>query len=234
MQIKIIFDSSAIDKRFATGWGFSCLIDERILFDAGEKPLSKNIESAGAKVSDIKSVVISHDHWDHTGGLWELLELNPRIKVYACPKFSRKFKEKVRFYGSELFEVDKFTKIEENIYLTGEIAGRYGFRYMPEQALVLRTQNGLTIITGCAHPGIIKIIKEVKRNLPGDIYLVLGGFHLAFSSSRQLRSIIKKFRELKVRKAAPTHCTGESQIKSFQEEYQSDFFKIAAGMELEV
>ena len=47
MQIKILFDSVSLNNKFSTGWGVSFLIDEKILFDTGEKsaPLLKNIKN---------------------------------------------------------------------------------------------------------------------------------------------------------------------------------------------
>ncbi len=117
MKIKIIFDSKAHDNKLKTGWGFSCLINNTILFDTGDShgSLFFNMLHMGIKISDIKKVIISHDHWDHTGGLWELLVKNRNIKIYSCPGFTNKFKNKVQFKKGELVETEDFTKIEENI-----------------------------------------------------------------------------------------------------------------------
>ena len=236
MQIKILFDKLTLDNRFLTGWAISFLIDDRILFDAGEKPSSllKNMETMKVDIADIEAIVISHDHWDHTGGLWAILEKNPKLKVYACPDFGEDFKNKVKSYGNELIETDKFSSLSKNVYVTGQIKGKYAGSDMPEQALVLTTGKGLTILTGCAHPGIIKIIENVKQNLAGDIYLVLGGFHLTGYDKKAVSAIVNKFRQLKVRKAAPTHCAGDKAINMFEEEYGNDFVKVKTGQIKEV
>lgn len=235
MQIRILFDSVALDSRFLTGWGVSYLIDNKILFDTSEKAysLQKNMQNMGIEISDIETVIVSHDHWDHRGGLWGILKENPKLRVYVCPGFSRRFKNKVKAYGSQLIEVDKFTQICKNIYSTGEIEERYAFRYMPEQALVLKTQKGLSVLTGCAHPGIIKIMENVKRNASGNIYLVLGGFHLMGKHKKTIMPIVDKFRQLNIKKVASSHCTGKNATKLFKEEYGGDFIKIKVGQTIE-
>lgn len=236
MQIKILFDSVALDSRFLTGWGVSYLIDGKILFDTGEKSRSlfRNMENMGAKISDLKIVVISHDHWDHRGGLWGILRENPKLKVHACPNFSKRFKNKVKSYGAQLIEVDKFTSISKNVYTTGEIGGRYAFRYMPEQALVLKTRKGVTILVGCAHPGIVKIIENVKQNISGNIYFVLGGFHLMGKHKKTITPIVNRFRQLGIKKIAPTHCTGKNALALFKKEYSNGFIEVKVGQIIEV
>ena len=231
MKIKILFDNIASNEKFLTGWGLSYLIDGDILFDTGNKgkPLLENMKNADVDILDIKTVVISHDHWDHTGGLWALLKENPKIKVYGCPDFSQKFKNKVKALGADLIENENFSKIKKNIYTTGSIAGKYRLNYMPEQSLVLKTAKGLTILTGCAHPGIINIIEKVKENMTENIYLTLGGFHLKRSFRKTIAKIIVKFKELKIQKAGPSHCSGEKAIAMFKEDYENNFIEIKVG-----
>ena len=236
MDIKILFDNNSLDSRFLVGWGVSYLVNGKILFDTGEKsgPLLQNMKNMSVEISNLEAVVISHDHWDHTGGLWDVLKGNTKLKVYACPNFSKGFINKVKSYGNPLIEVDKFTQIAEDIYTTGEIPGRYAFSYLPEQALALKTSNGLTILTGCAHPGIIEIIENVKQNISGDIYLVLGGFHLIGKRKGTVKAIIDNFKKLGIKKVAPTHCTGNKAISLFKEEYSDEFIEVKVGQTIEV
>jgi len=231
MDIKILFDSNTLDEKLSTGWGISYLINDRILFDTGEKPnlLLNNIHGMNVKVSCIESVVISHDHWDHTGGLWGLLERNSKLNIYSCPGFSEEFKNKVKSYTDNLIEAKEFRQICKDIYTTGEIDDRYDSSHIAEQALVLKTNKGLIVITGCAHPGIFKIIENVKQNIFGNIYLVLGGFHLMGKHRRTVRLIADGFKKLGIQNVAPSHCTGGNAINIFKEKYKDSFIDVNIG-----
>lgn len=236
MQIKILFDSLALDDRFSTGWGVSYLIDGRILFDTAEKawPLFSNMEIMKVEISKIEEVFISHDHWDHTGGLKDILEEKSGLKVYGCPGFSREFKQIVRSGRGRLKEIKKFTKLGRNIYSSGAIEADYGGKTIWEQSLVLKTANGVMILTGCAHPGIIKIVETVRASIDGNIYLVLGGFHLLDKDQRTINLIVNKFKQLGVKKAAASHCSGRKAIEMFRKEYSDNFIEVKAGQVIEV
>jgi len=237
MKVRILFDKDTKDKKLHTGWGVSFLIDEGILFDTGEKGgwLAENMKNLNVDINKIEAVVISHDHWDHTGGLWELLKKKEGLTVYACPNFSREFKEKTGELKGKLIETKKFVEITKNIFVTGEIEGKYKGQYMPEQALVVKTDKGLTVITGCSHPGIVKIVENVKKNFPNEgIHLVFGGFHLIDKDRRTVEFIVSEFKNLGVKKAGPTHCTGYKAREIFKKKYGKDFIGINVGEVIEV
>ncbi|MCX5808140.1 MAG: MBL fold metallo-hydrolase [Proteobacteria bacterium] len=236
MEIKILFDSKRRSRKFLIGWGVPYLIENRILFDTGEDSgcLFNNMDHMGVKINDIETIVISHDHFDHTGGLWDVLQAKPGLDVYICPGFSREFKNKAKSYGCNLIEVDSFTRIADNIHTTGQIEATYGLDYIAEQSLVLDTDKGLTIVTGCAHPGIINIVERVKENAKKDIHLVMGGFHLLDESVEKIIKINNKFNELGVQYVGPAHCTGEDAIKIFKESYRENLIDIQVGRTIEV
>ncbi len=236
MQLKIISDNRIWNKSLKISWGFSCLVGKELLFDTGEDEttLLFNIKTLGISLEDLTTVVISHDHYDHTGGLSGILRRNPRLKVYGLSDFSSSFKQKVRNSGAELIQKDKFSRIAPGVYLTGKIVASYGGSFLAEQSLVIKADPGLVIITGCAHPGIIRILEKVKENLEGPIYLVLGGFHLMDKDTRMIEMIVDRFRELGVKKVGPSHCTGEEAIELFREKYKEDFLSIGVGRSIEI
>jgi 7,8-dihydropterin-6-yl-methyl-4-(beta-D-ribofuranosyl)aminobenzene 5'-phosphate synthase len=96
--------------------------------------------------------------------------------------------------------------------------------------LVIDTSKGLVVITGCAHPGIVNIVRKAKEYLNEDVYMVIGGFHLGGANDRALRGIINDFRTLDVKKAGPCHCSGDRCRQLFKEEYGDDFIEVGVGM----
>ncbi|RLC27165.1 MAG: hypothetical protein DRH37_11150 [Deltaproteobacteria bacterium] len=98
-----------------------------------------------------------------------------------------------------------------------------------EQALVLNISEGLIVITGCAHPGIVNMIRKVKEVFSRPVCLALGGFHLMGASERDAGNTIGKLRELDVRRIAPSHCTGERPIEIFKQTWQDDFIDFGCG-----
>jgi 7,8-dihydropterin-6-yl-methyl-4-(beta-D-ribofuranosyl)aminobenzene 5'-phosphate synthase len=100
---------------------------------------------------------------------------------------------------------------------------------------LIKRKEGIIIITGCSHPGIIKIIKKVKKGFPGEkIILVFGGFHLMAKDDREVELIVEEFKGLGVKKVGPTHCTGYEAQMIFKKAYKENFIEIAAGKVFEV
>jgi len=236
MQVKVLFDKEASSNKFHTGWGVSFLIDDRILFDTGENGqwLINNMQQLGLEIDNLQAIAISHDHWDHTGGLWEILKKR-KLKVYGCPNFSEEFKAKVRDSGSEFAGVDKILEISDNIYITGEIPGLYAGRGIAEQAVVIKTPKGISVLTGCSHPGIIRMLTRIKEEFPKEkIYLVAGGFHLIDEDARLVKIIAEDFRNMEVIKVGATHCTGKEAEDILEAAYKDDFIAIRVGQTIEI
>ncbi|MEA3493003.1 MAG: MBL fold metallo-hydrolase [Candidatus Margulisiibacteriota bacterium] len=237
MQIKIIYDKESTSSKLLAGWGVSYLVDGHILFDAGEKfqPLFKNMKNMSVGINDLDTAVISHDHWDHTGGLWELLKRRAGIKVYVCPGFGDEFKNRIKELGGELVEADGITRIDADVYTTGEIAGEYKGLSMPEQSLVVKTGRGISVMTGCSHPGILKILGKIKEGFPGEkIYSVFGGFHLNDKGEDFIEKVVEGFREMGVEKVGASHCSGDKAEELFRNKYKNDFIDVKAGMTIEL
>jgi len=231
VTIKVIYDNYAYDKELTAAWGFSILIeglDKVILFDVGGKPgvFESNFKKMEMDAAKIDYLIFSHEHNDHTGGLpaFMQMEKNNNIIVLIPWSFSDKFKSLFVGPGMKPLLVKSPATICENLFTSGE------FDYqIPEQALVLNTKNGLVVMTGCSHPGIIRMLTEIKSRFNKNIYMVLGGFHLLEKSDKVMAQIISDMKSLGVVKCGATHCTGEKQIKMFREAFGEDYFELGAG-----
>jgi 7,8-dihydropterin-6-yl-methyl-4-(beta-D-ribofuranosyl)aminobenzene 5'-phosphate synthase len=98
-----------------------------------------------------------------------------------------------------------------------------------EQSLLLSTGSGVTVVTGCAHPGILSTVERAKEMTGRDVLVIIGGFHLFKDSDASVRRIVSRLQELEVRWAAPCHCSGDSAIKRFADAYGDAFLLCRAG-----
>jgi 7,8-dihydropterin-6-yl-methyl-4-(beta-D-ribofuranosyl)aminobenzene 5'-phosphate synthase len=227
--ITIIYDNYLVTESLQTAWGFACLIqgaEKTILFDTGGDGavLLANMAKLGIDPQTIDLVVLSHQHWDHIGGVYHFLNKNNRVNVYVPHSFSAHFKDDLKRYRVEIVEVQSETKICENVYSSGDLEGR-----IREQAVLLHTDRGMIIITGCAHPGIVKIIQHARAVLPEDILLVMGGFHLMNDREETIMDVVSEFKAMGVRYVAASHCTGDRARQIFAREYQQYFIPDGVG-----
>ena len=100
--------------------------------------------------------------------------------------------------------------------------------------MVIETSQGLVVITGCAHAGVVNIVRQAKELTGGDAHLVLGGFHLGGASEARIASVVEDFQQLGVRRVAPCHCSGDVARRLFGEAYGTDFIPAGVGSRLEV
>ena len=170
MKMIIVYDNEVFKKDFGlkSDWGFACLIERKndtILFDTGAKGeiLFNNISRLNINPSDITKIVISHEHWDHNGGLKSLIPYVKDIELYHLS-----FKNLSNNFIS-IFP-DTPQKISENVWTTGLLKG-----IVDEQSLVLKGKKGWYVLTGCSHPSVEKILNAAKKI--GNIVGIIGGLH---------------------------------------------------------
>jgi len=231
MYVKVLYDNKA-KKGLLPGEGFSCLVDGKILFDTGGTggALVANMDRMMVTVSELEGVVISHDHWDHTDGLWEILKRKKGLKVYVCPGTDETFKKCVQELGGKVVTIEEPTEILDNIFVLGGLKGRHNEADIYEQVLVIKGDKGLSVITGCAHPGIVNVLQTVKDKIGVDrIYMAFGGFHMKNLDKTDIEKIILELRKMGLLKVGPTHCSGEKARRMFSGRYQENYIAIEAG-----
>ncbi len=233
-KVTILYDNYLHDDDCQADWGFSCIIDyntSTLLFDTGTKKdvFIHNLTELKENLNRVDMIVISHNHGDHTGNLYTVLEMKNDLTVFMPYSTPNDEIKRIRDTGAKVVRDEKPRDLGNNWYLTGEMG-----TMIKEQALVMDTPKGLVVITGCAHPGITDIVARVKEIHKKDIYLVIGGFHLGGHSEAQIGEIIQDFKDMGVRNVAPTHCTGDKAIQMFQEAYGDHFVKAGVGKKIEL
>ncbi len=229
ITIKVVYDNNPYMDGLQTAWGFSAFItgpEKTVLFDTGaDSPrLLSNMEKLAIDVNSIDIVVLSHIHGDHTGGLDGFLEKNFKVVVYLPKSFPEKFKQNMQARGASIVEVQGPLQICGDVHTTGQLGTS-----ILEQSLIVRTKLGLIVITGCAHPGIVKIVNTVKDLMKDDILLVMGGFHLNSVPKSEIEKIISAFKKAQVKYVGPCHCTGDEARDLFEKQYGKYYINVGVG-----
>jgi 7,8-dihydropterin-6-yl-methyl-4-(beta-D-ribofuranosyl)aminobenzene 5'-phosphate synthase len=229
IQITILYDNTIYTPETKLDWGFSAFVqgtEKTILFDAGTRPevFWHNVKILGINITSVDAIVISHEHGDHTGALQTFLEKKPDVEVYAPASFSKEFFQKVEETGARVIKVKEPVEICEGVFSTGEMG-----REIIEQALIFKNAAGLTVMTGCAHPGIVGIVERAGEIHNQKVKFVFGGFHLMQKTQGQIQEIIDRFQELGVVRCGATHCTGEQQIEWFRRAFGENFAEMGVG-----
>lgn len=214
-----------------TDGGFACLItgtEKTILFDTGKDGsiLLHNLEKLRVDCDRIDIVVLSHFHQDHLGGLNAFLKRHAKVSIYVPRSFLKRpdFQQAIAGFDSRVIPVTAPQPICREVYSTGMMG-----EGIHEQALVIHTEKGSIVIAGCAHPGIIAVLKRAKEVGGGNIRYVLGGFHLMDLSQAEMKEIVRQLQALGVRSVSAIHCTGEMPVRLFQKAYQEDFIPMGVG-----
>ena len=214
MKITIVYDNEVRKEGLRAGWGFSAFIESEkappILFDTGaDSPtLLHNMKELNIDPKNIGTIVISHAHGDHTGGLSQILRMNETAELYLPSSFWGALP------GRKVTIVKKDAiQIRENVFSTGELEGI-------EQSLALKTNKGIFVVTGCAHPAMKNILGAASKF--GKLYGIAGGFH-GFHD-------FKAFNDLSL--IYPCHCTMYKQ--EIIDLFQARALECGAGLVIEL
>jgi 7,8-dihydropterin-6-yl-methyl-4-(beta-D-ribofuranosyl)aminobenzene 5'-phosphate synthase len=244
LRIVILYDNYLYQPgaELEKDWGFACLIlgtEKTILFDTGASGpiLMNNMKKLGISPGEIDILVISHNHYDHTGGLNDFLEQNPKVALYIPQSFlddqgftaiikkhSPQMNARLKKYSPKIVTITGPQPICNRVYSTGATS-----HPIIEQSLIIETGQGMVIIAGCSHPGIVDIIRNAGDVLKGDIRYVLGGFHPWDTNKAPVMEIVQQMKDLKIRYISPTHCTESDIIGQFEKEYTANYLRVGVG-----
>ncbi len=247
-------------------WGLSVLVerdDRKVLLDAGASISStRNGILLGINWDRIDTIVLSHGHYDHTGGLREVLtRTRKHISVIAHPDvFDAKFiqmsqdqspvyigipfqRAELESLGADFQLTSEPVWLSENVVTSGEIpmitdfetidAGlcvRKNAEMIPDplkddQALFVKTSQGLMVVLGCAHRGTINTLHHARKVTGVEtIYCVIGGTHLIRASELQMEMTIAALKEFGVQRLGVSHCTGMPAAMRLAQEFGPGFF----------
>ena len=268
--------------------GLSVLIEGehiRLLMDTGQSgAFYENADRMNISLSNLDAVLLSHAHYDHTGGLLRLIkEEGVPKKLYVGKHFFRKCYDRkpdgrMKYIGTKFDSrmlKDLGVPVEEISQDQYEIApgltvyanfarttpyevhnpcffyqeednscGPYGRcmdsmnykedTFEDEIALALDVAEGLFVIVGCSHPGIVNILTSISQRSGKEIYGVIGGTHLMDADRERVLRTVDDFKRLGVKTLGVSHCTGDEYATILQENFGETFFQNHTGNVLEL
>ena len=261
-HLKITVLSTMLSDEGIGEWGFAALVEadgHRILVDTGAKPdtVLLNARQLNLDLSDVREVILTHNHDDHTGGLLtlrrELMKKNPAALsiahvgkgiFYSRPAEGNGKEDNVMIglrkeyeaTGGKFVEHDGPAELFPGAWLTGPVPRIYPERNwsatgkvqtpaglvedtIPEdQSLVLNTDKGLVMVSGCGHAGVINTMTFAEKEFPSTpVYALIGGFHLFAATDQQLDWTADKLKDFGVSYLIGAHCTGIEAVYRIRE-----------------
>lgn len=262
-KLIVLIDNETLYPNLSIQHGLSIWLEtgtSEILFDTGmDSTFMHNARALGVKVTTASHLVLSHGHYDHTGGVPSLLENGARPTLLIGPEAwtQRRSSHPIGIPWSQESLGDLPVIINRDTYniepgisavnvgsthdaalrhpqLQRFVDGHWEPDTFPdEQILMLKTTEGIVAITGCTHCGVDSLLYCMK-NTAGDtpIYAIIGGLHLGKSSQEDILMVAEKLRDIK--HVWVNHCTGSEAFRLLRNTLGSKVEWAGAGYRAEL
>jgi len=210
LTLTTVFDNYPFKEGLRTLWGFACYIESpagTVLFDTGSngRVLMENMRRLHKDVGQVDTLFLSHHHWDHIGGLDSVIEQNTKLQIIAPSSLSKLYVRDLESMGHRVVVAgEEGFAFADGFYTTGMLGAD-----VPEHSLVIDTEAGLVVVTGCAHGGIVEIARRAQAMFGRKIELLMGGFHLMNEDDAAILGVIEALRAMEISRFCPTHCSGD-------------------------
>ncbi len=265
VRVLILSDNKVVNlepRGLKAEWGFSALIEtsEVVLFDTGQNNIAfENFMLL--KCKNPSKLILSHGHYDHTGGLMQFLKNLEISEVYAHPDvFSVRYyrgryigipfkREQIESYA-KIIEHKEPVEVVKDVWALGEIPRKYEAALLQDayimrgdkkefdeirddQSIAIKTDKGLLLILGCCHAGIRNTVEYAEEVVGDEVKFVIGGTHLIAFKEQKLKEIVDWLKK-KVNMIAPCHCTGLENEFLLMKEFVNRFRMIGSGSVIEI
>ena len=271
LTITVLMENQTPNEELVVEHGLSFHLQtgsKQILFDTGQSGVFlDNADKLEIDLGELTDVVLSHGHYDHTGGLKRLLSAHNNFTIHAHPdavitRYSIRDAANPRMIGIPagclevlqqhgFEETSDWTTLANEIHITGAVPRVTSYedtggpffldadRVRPDpitddQALCFEGSEGLIIVLGCAHAGVINTVRYCREKTGiNKVHAIIGGFHLLNASPERMERTIEALKEIDAALLSPCHCTGDTQTEQLRHAFPDRFQACHCGSRFE-